>query len=83
MTSMTERANDMMEQVQPMANEVSAKLSEAGSRLSEFTSKLEPRLTELEKETRVFIRQQPVMAVFMAVGVGYLLARVAAMTSRR
>mgnify|MGYP000496769801 CR=1 FL=1 len=75
----TEIASDMMEQIQPVAEEVTTKLSEMSSKLSDFTSRLElgPKLTELEEETRTMIRRQPVVAVLAALGVGYLIARLA------
>lgn len=35
-------------------------------------------MTDVEQQTRAFVDQRPVVAVLAAVGLGYLLARIAA-----
>ena len=40
------------------------------------------KVTELEQQARTLIRQRPVVAVLAAVGVGYLVARLASRGSR-
>lgn len=71
--------NRIMDQLQPVADQVSSKLSEAGSRISEMSSKMDlgPKLSQIEEETRAMVRQQPLVAVLAALGVGYLIARLA------
>jgi len=40
------------------------------------------RLTDLEQQARTLIRQRPVVAVLVAVGVGYLVARLVSRAMR-
>jgi ElaB/YqjD/DUF883 family membrane-anchored ribosome-binding protein len=43
---------------------------------------LRARVTDLEQEARGWIRQQPVVAVLTALGVGFLVARLVARVTR-
>lgn len=69
----------LMEQLQPITEQVSSKLSQAGNRISEMSSNMElgPKLSQIEEETRAMVRQQPLVAVVAALGLGYLIARLA------
>ena len=40
------------------------------------------KLTDLEQQARILIRQRPVVAVLAAVGVGYLVARLVSRGTR-
>ena len=46
------------------------------------TIPIRARVTDLEEHARTLIRQRPVVAVLVAVGVGYLVARLVARAMR-
>ena len=50
----------------------------SGTGASAGTSVLSGLAAEVEQQTRAFVEQRPVMAVLMAVSLGFVVARVAA-----